>query len=173
MLINLSEIISRDNSIESINAQLDINHITFNKQKIQLVDGIAVVLRVKDNDEHSVNVTGSIKTKLQLNCDRCNVPLNYSLYVEFSKFINLGDTKDAEDEFEGIVSGSMLDVDTFAQNEIYLNFPMKVLCNEQCNGVCQICGINLNEKSCTCEKNDIDPRWLGLKNLYDEKFKEV
>jgi len=173
MQINISEVISRDHSIERVNTRLDLDYITFNKQKISLVDGISVDISIAESNEQNVNVSGNIKADLQLNCDRCNVPLNYSLYVEFSKLINLGETDGTEDEFEGIVSGNMLDVNSLALNEIYLNFPMKVLCMETCEGICHNCGINLNKKSCTCEKNDIDPRWLGLKNLYNEKFKEV
>jgi uncharacterized protein len=179
MFINLSEIMSRNQSVENIDAQLELDQFTYYQEKVSIKDGISMIMSITDSNDQNVSINGTLKTLLQLNCDRCNAPLNYSLHVEFSKMINLGDAEDndeaneANEELEGVVTGNLLDVNKFALNEIYLNFPMKVLCKDDCQGVCQKCGANLNEKSCACEKSDIDPRWLGLKNLYEEKFKEV
>jgi len=48
--------------------------------------------------------------------------------------------------------------------QIYLELPEKILCKEECLGLCPDCGANLNEGSCGCS-GSIDPRWNGLQSL--------
>ena len=42
---------------------------------------------------------------------------------------------------------------------------MQPLCRPDCRGLCPVCGVDLNQQSCSCGKDDIDPRWEKLKNL--------
>ena len=49
-----------------------------------------------------------------------------------------------------------------------LSFPSKMLCDEDCKGLCQKCGKNLNEGECSCDMTEIDPRMLPLKKLWEE-----
>jgi len=46
-----------------------------------------------------------------------------------------------------------------------LVMPMKPLCREDCFGLCQKCGKNLNQGPCDCPKQEIDPRWSKLSKL--------
>ena len=62
----------------------------------------------------------------------------------------------------------MLDLKEVAENSIYLELPFKKLCNEDCKGLCQSCGVNLNNETCSCEDLDIDPRLAGLKDFFKE-----
>lgn len=48
--------------------------------------------------------------------------------------------------------------------QIYLELPEKILCKEDCLGLCPDCGANLNEGSCGCS-GATDPRWSGLQSL--------
>jgi len=43
---------------------------------------------------------------------------------------------------------------------------MKILCAEDCKGLCPTCGANLNETDCDC-KAPVDARWASLKDLRD------
>jgi uncharacterized protein len=49
-----------------------------------------------------------------------------------------------------------------------LSIPLKVLCKDDCKGLCPRCGINLNDTSCSCDTTDTDPRWAPLSKLKDE-----
>ena len=53
--------------------------------------------------------------------------------------------------------------------QIQLNVPMKPLCRADCAGLCPTCGANLNEGPCGCQKDEIDPRWEGLKAFQERK----
>ena len=78
-------------------------------------------------------------------------------------------------EAEGGVDPEMLDVsyyreekidlDQVAEEQMNLSFPMRMLCREDCKGVCPVCGADLNQIECGCKRNDIDPRLEDLKKL--------
>ena len=46
-----------------------------------------------------------------------------------------------------------------------LSLPFKVLCQEDCKGLCKECGINLNTGECNCEDKWEDPRFSVLKDI--------
>lgn len=50
-------------------------------------------------------------------------------------------------------------------SEIWFHCPMQPLCRPDCRGLCPVCGVDLNQHSCTCGGEDTDPRWEKLKDL--------
>jgi uncharacterized protein len=52
---------------------------------------------------------------------------------------------------------------------LVLSMPMKPLCTEICLGLCPACGGNLNERTCDCKNETIDPRWDKLKKLFPDR----
>ncbi len=66
------------------------------------------------------------------------------------------------------ISGGKLDLDAPICDEILLSFPMRVLCSEDCKGLCSGCGANLNEEACRCTKKEINPAFASLASLLAE-----
>lgn len=54
---------------------------------------------------------------------------------------------------------------------IVLEVPIKILCDEDCKGLCPVCGADLNKEECTCEKEKPDPRWEPLKKIFNDEGK--
>ena len=79
-----------------------------------------------------------------------------------------------DDAIDGknFMEGYQLNVEQLIYSEIIINWPMKVLCNENCKGICKICGQNLNEGMCTCDDFVPDPRMSGIKDIFNA-YKEV
>lgn len=46
-----------------------------------------------------------------------------------------------------------------------ISVPMKILCSEDCRGLCPRCGKNLNEGDCDCQPDQINPVWSELLKL--------
>jgi uncharacterized protein len=46
---------------------------------------------------------------------------------------------------------------------------LRLLCSEDCKGLCQKCGADLNHGKCNCPEHEPDPRWAALKKLFDNK----
>ena len=54
----------------------------------------------------------------------------------------------------------------YVEECLFINEPFKVLCDEDCKGLCPSCGANLNQEQCSCgDDTDIDPRMEALKEL--------
>lgn len=56
-----------------------------------------------------------------------------------------------------------------AWEALVLELPMKPVCDEACRGLCPVCGANLNERTCGCEAERADARFLSLKKLLEAK----
>ena len=70
------------------------------------------------------------------------------------------------------IDGYNLDVDKLLYNEILIGWPMKILCREDCKGICNMCGQNLNKGTCDCEDTSLDPRMSVIRDVF-KNFKEV
>ena len=68
--------------------------------------------------------------------------------------------------------GFELDVDKLVYAEILVNWPMRVLCKDDCKGICKVCGMNLNKGACNCQRTELDPRMAAIQDIFN-KFKEV
>ena len=118
-----------------------------------------------------VRVRGAITTEVELLCDRCAAPQRAPLEVEFdTRFIPqskaTGETDNVEllTEDMGLAAyeGDSLDLDELVREQILLALPSRNLCREDCKGLCQKCGADLNAGECSCEQGETDPRWAAL-----------
>lgn len=71
------------------------------------------------------------------------------------------------DEYAVIDDNGELDVDEEVAETIVLAFPKKILCNEDCPGLCPVCGKRKKDGDCGCVTKEIDPRLAVLKKLLD------
>jgi uncharacterized protein len=65
----------------------------------------------------------------------------------------------------GFYRGGQLDLAGVALEQVFLEVPMKPVCKDECKGLCDQCGADLNESPCTCEKTRLDPRLAALASL--------
>ena len=100
-------------------------------------------------------------------CDRCLKPTEVPVCFSVDTLIRLEDLTDPDGEPVDCVEGNTLDTDLLLEPEILTNLPMKVLCREDCKGLCPRCGKPLSEGDCGCPKKEIDPRLAVLKKLLD------
>lgn len=100
-------------------------------------------------------------------CDRCAEDLTKNFDFKIKKVVveKLQNEKDDDDYI--VVENRVLDLDAFVWEEVSLSLPSKMLCSEDCKGLCPQCGANLNVSECDCKK-DIDPRLSALLQLLDE-----
>mgnify|MGYP000090033718 CR=1 FL=1 len=82
----------------------------------------------------------------------------------------LAHDEDVEDN--DYLIGFNLDIDRLIYGEILVNWPMKVLCRDDCKGICKVCGMNLNKGDCNCQRTELDPRMAAIQDVFN-KFKEV
>lgn len=99
-------------------------------------------------------------------CDRCTKQINRRCHYTFSHSLVLSLENEDDDSYIQIQEYK-LDLDELIRADILLELPTKYLCDEDCKGLCPVCGKNLNDGTCDCEIHQIDPRLEVLKKLID------
>ena len=106
-------------------------------------------------------------------CARCLAPVDGVFSLDFERtVVTEGVLSDdaLEDDAEEyvVIHGSELDVDEPLSEELVLGFPIKLLCSEDCLGLCPKCGKPRREGDCGCPTKEIDPRLAILATLFDK-----
>ncbi len=104
----------------------------------------------------------------ELICDRCAKDFSRTSHVSYESVIV--ESLDNMDEDGDIIvcEEDELDISDLAVSTFILGLDSKNLCSEDCKGLCQICGVNLNEQVCNCKTESIDPRLEILSQLLDD-----
>ena len=107
-----------------------------------------------------------------------NLPI-LSLYIVSSHDLNASSRpaeglasllQDEDNDEYVIVNNGFLDIDRELVDDLLLEFPAKLLCKEECKGLCLKCGKNLNFGECDCpKKKEIDPRLAILQKLLENE----
>lgn len=69
------------------------------------------------------------------------------------------------DADEQVFDGKTIDLDPILREQVLLALPISVVCRDECRGLCTVCGQNLNDKECGCERRVLDPRLAALKAI--------
>lgn len=133
-------------------------------------DPVHVVIRWDRRDPY-IRVWLDISCNRQSQCDRCLSDFVYSLDTQAELLIQLRNEgiEDNEDPDYKVVSPSEqeLDFTVDIRDAILLAVPSKMLCADDCKGLCPRCGVNLNEETCQCNTEVVNPQWEGLRKLRD------
>jgi uncharacterized protein len=120
-----------------------------------------------------VTIAGRLSGSIEIDCDRCLKPVERSIDVELDlEFVpdeQLGDHASlelrADDLKRDAIPDSEISLTEIVREQILLDLPQQFFCKDDCRGLCEKCGTNLNMKDCECEDDEIDPRWAALQNL--------
>jgi uncharacterized protein len=121
----------------------------------------------------AINVKGNVSGSVEIDCSRCLQPVEQPLSIDFDvEYLTEGELgSDGEHEIHTSdletdeLQGNSLDLTQLAREQILLNIPEQFFCREDCKGLCEKCGENLNLVDCKCRQEEIDPRWAALKDL--------
>jgi len=96
-------------------------------------------------------------------CDRCLKAFDQVLSGDVTREISDVDGFDVE---WLVIRDGLIDLVEALTDDILINLPIQLVCDEDCKGLCPSCGINLNQDVCSCDQEKIDPRLEGLKNFF-------
>lgn len=154
------------------------------KEGFKVVDAGKLAVRFKKVSGR-VFLTGEFQPALTAPCKRCVKEVALPLAVSFS--LRMVDKREAErsehvedddadqDTRAGTFDldqvdaepfdGKTIDLDPIVREQVLLALPVSVLCREDCKGLCSVCGQDLNEKDCGCERKVVDVRLAKLKDI--------
>ena len=163
MLLGLSKIIDSPGASVSFSTSVDLSDLRYGIT--QPVSEPVLAQGTVRNTAGVLVMKGNVTTTIHGICDRCatefsreiDFPIDAVLVTELSNEEN-------EDEWVFPLVGDSADLDDIVRTVFVLNLDSKLLCKDDCKGLCCRCGKNLNDGPCSCEK-EIDPRWAALKQL--------
>lgn len=108
-------------------------------------------------------------------CARCLDPVSGRFTMDFERTVCEENTlTDEEKRLEqddvysdgyAVIHDGKLDVDEEIREELLLSFPPRLLCSEDCAGLCPKCGKPRRLGDCGCPEKEPDPRLAVLKTL--------
>ena len=107
-----------------------------------------------------------------MQCDRCLKEVQQPVDLQFEIEVYTPDTEVEEADYQEFMEQYSLDVEGLISNEILMSLPAKVVCKEDCKGICKVCGNDLNLGECGCDTFVPDPRMAAIKDIFNAN-KEV
>jgi uncharacterized protein len=162
MLLRVTALIGQEGASLPFSASFDWRNEALNQQT-PLAEPVSFDGVVR-NAAGMLLLTGTIKTTLHWDCNRCAAPF-LQPYAQPVEFMLAEKLVDQENDDIYLLKDDCVDLAEAALTALMLEISMKVLCKEDCLGLCHQCGHNLNQSECTCTGPKTDPRWDALTHL--------
>lgn len=168
MFINLSESFLSQGFVLTQQVTPDMKTVHLNGQDYRIAESqpITVTASCLEKGKALLQVNGILNAELF--CDRCLAPVKREIRIDFEQEVYAPDAVppgwNADEQV--FMEGSQLDITALINSEIVMNWPPKILCREDCKGICTICGKNLNEGECGCDPFVPDVRMAAIKELF-------
>ena len=166
MLLGLSKIIDCPGASLPFSTSVDLSDLRYGNS-YPVTEPVLAEGQVR-NTAGVLMMTGSIRTTIHGICDRCAAEFDRDIdfpidVVLVTELVN----EENEDEWVFPLEGDSADLDDIVRTVFVLNLDSKLLCKEDCKGICHRCGKNLNDGPCSCQK-ELDPRFAALKQLLEK-----
>jgi uncharacterized protein len=119
----------------------------------------------KSKSEDLVMLEANLSASYTDLCARCLEKTEGKIELPYSACIVRSLTDESRDDEYILAKDSCIDLIDILKTAFLFELPTRSLCKEDCKGLCQECGINLNCGSCDCGKNKVDPRLEKLREL--------
>lgn len=170
MLIKLSDVLAYDNKVLQKKVQLEMDTFDSKIGSFDVVDKSDVELLITNIGNKKITIEAKADLSVMIPCDRCLEPVKTKFHIDAEKEVNMNlseeDRVNELDENDYII-GYDLDVDKLIYGEILVNWPMKILCKNDCKGICNRCGANLNLGECGCDRTELDPRMAVIRDIFN------
>ena len=135
------------------------------------------------SDGNEAWVEGTLRGILIQECVRCLCEFNQDLDIpvrahyriqpepstkEHSKRQKTEDSESEEEDVESYpILNHQVNLAEMLREQVILSIPIQPVCQENCQGLCQVCGQNLNVQRCECQPQAVESPFAVLR----EKFK--
>ncbi|MBQ7412071.1 MAG: DUF177 domain-containing protein [Clostridia bacterium] len=170
MIINLKPLLSGKTSVLDFSYEITDteDNPVIPPDDVSFTMPIVVNGKITDNAGYML-LTATAEINYTSHCARCLEDLSGKFVLTFNRTVATAGTlqNESNDEFV-IVKNGELDIDRALVEDLLLEFPSRLLCKEECAGLCPKCAKNLNFGPCDCpKKKEIDPRLAILQKLLE------
>ncbi len=166
MKLDVSDLIRKNKTYKEVHVELKDSEGFFdgtekiNYFKVPKLNG---EVSISDN---VIVLDGKLQADLKLTCSRCLEKFHYPIDMNIQEQFVIDDPSNEDNDDLIVINGDVIDITKVIENNIIVQLPIKRLCKEDCKGLCQKCGANLNVSECNCETLDVDPRLAKLKDFF-------
>jgi uncharacterized protein len=174
MIIDISTIVKSINRERTEEVVIEMTAFSSRLGDFPILKKSPVELRIANQENKKLLIQGTVDIEVAIPCGRCLEEVPTSVHFDIDKELTIDGSVVIDEEMEetDYLIGFELDVEKLVYAEILVNWPMKVLCSETCEGICKVCGMNLNKGACDCQRTELDPRMAAIQDIFN-KFKEV
>lgn len=167
MTIDVSAILKEIGGRIEIDGEVLLSDTDFLGEMYHFSKPVKVKGSISNNGE-SLILKACCVGSMMTQCARCmkdiEIPVNFEMDENLVQ--NNGGTFEDDDVI--LFDDTEIDIDDIAANNFLMNVDGKHLCDEDCKGLCQQCGADLNEGDCGCNHDTIDPRWASLIDIMNK-----
>lgn len=166
MMLALAKILDCPGGSISFSESFDLSDYSFGGTR-PLIEPVTAAGIIR-NEAGVLQLTGSVSTVLHGVCDRCASDFTREVSYPMNAVIvsELANDNGEEDIWTFLLNGTDLDLDEVVSSVVVLNMDSKLLCKDDCKGICCRCGKNLNYETCDC-KPEPDPRFAVIRELLE------
>lgn len=175
MQIHLSDILSSEGKNIEKKIELEMKKVEISGETYKIAGKEPIELKLSNVGNQKIEIFGKVKLFIDIPCGRCLKDVNTEFNLDFSREVDMKLSEEERQEQlddNNYIAGYELDVDALIMDELVLQWPMKILCKEECKGICNVCGKDLNMEQCDCDRTVLDPRMAAFLDIF-EQFKEV
>ena len=150
-----------------INGDVEMSDTDFLGEMYHFNEPVKVSGSVSNNGKSLIlkaNCTGHMTTQ----CARCMKDIVVDIDFDIDENLAQDDGSVSSDDDVILFEDVKIDIDDIVANNFLMNVEGKYLCSEDCKGLCQHCGADLNEGDCGCSQENIDPRWAALVDIMEK-----
>lgn len=167
MILRWRDVHDQPNGID-IHETIELANLLKDNRQVIAMEPVSVDLHARVVSD-TLTVDGKLQTQVAYRCSRCLTDYQDELTVDFSEqFVRKTSKELTEEDERNPIVGDQIELDPFLEQEILLAIPYSPLCNEECAGLCPVCGVNRNEHACGCRTERIDPRLADLAKLLEQ-----
>ena len=164
MMIEMGYLFNRKGSSLPVELVETIDDVKDYPDVVEFVEPVRIEGTLKNEDDVFV-LDAMGKTTVLMECSGCLAPVRKELSFEIKeRFAHTG----RDDEETETFTGDQIDLADFVKRGIIGELPMRVECREDCKGLCPICGKDLNDGDCGCDRTIRDPRFESLRALFND-----
>ena len=173
-MIDISTIVKSINKETDEVVELSLSAFESRLGDYPILEKPPITLHIANQENKRLLIQGDVDVKLGIPCGRCLEEVPTPIHFRIDKTLSITDDGIIDEDMEetDYLIGFELDVDKLVYAEILVNWPMRVLCKDDCKGICKVCGMNLNKGACNCQRTELDPRMAAIQDIFN-KFKEV
>jgi uncharacterized protein len=173
VFIHLKELAQKANTVH-FDETVDLSDALKESNDILGAGPLHISLQALRKEEVAI-VTGQLSIDVEQPCSRCLNPVKQTLVIPFHETFaraadeSKTDNDDDDDDETHFVTDDKIELLPYVMENVMLALPYIPLCDENCLGLCPVCGVDRNIHACDCNRKKMDPRLAGLADFFKQE----